>query len=238
MRIAVLPARGGSKRIPNKNILDFCGKPMIGHPLTAARDSGLFQKIHVSTDSDPIRECVERLGFPVDFKRAKELADDHTPLMPVLQWTLREYAKRGEHYDEVCLILPTSPLLTAEDLLRAHSLFQSAGGEKPVMSIAPYPVPVEWAFRLKPDGELIPREPGKFAIRSQDLGSAYFDAGAFYFYPSKLVLSDAPPRDEGYLGCALPKDRVCDIDDLEDLKLAEVLFQHIHGTRSRGSPKG
>src|SRR5438874_1339312 len=98
-RLAVIPARGGSKRIKNKNIRDFCGKPMIAYVLEVARESGLFDKIHVSTESAEIRQTVERLGFAVDFARPAELADDHTPIMPVLKHVVTTYASRGQTFD-------------------------------------------------------------------------------------------------------------------------------------------
>jgi N-acylneuraminate cytidylyltransferase len=96
MNLAIIPARGGSKRIKNKNIIDFCGRPIIAYSLDCARQSGLFDKIHVSTDSPEIAEVAEQLGYPVDFPRTADLADDMTPLMPVIQWVVQQYVARGE----------------------------------------------------------------------------------------------------------------------------------------------
>ena len=182
MRLAIIPARGGSKRIKNKNIINFLGMPMIGYTLRACRESGLFDKIHVSTDSDTIKKTSENLGFSVDFMRAPELADDHTPLMPVLHSVVREYAKLGQDFDTVSMIMPCAPLLEASDLIQAYRVFEQHRPRKPLMAVAPFPVPVEWAYKRLENGELVPVTPGAYAIRSQDLGKKYYDTGTFYFY--------------------------------------------------------
>src|SRR3989338_10774113 len=111
MKIAIIPARGGSKRVKNKNIIDFFGKPMIAYVLEAAKGSGLFDKIHVSTESEVIRSTVEDLGFKVDFLRPRELADDTTGLVPVLEWVLKEYERKRSIYKDICCLLPKAPFL-------------------------------------------------------------------------------------------------------------------------------
>lgn len=111
LRLAIVPARGGSTRIPEKNIRDFCGKPMIAHILNAARKSGLFEFIHVSTESTHIAEIVQRLGFPIDFPRPGELANDHTPLMPVLKYVVETYQSSGRRFDEIWLLMACAPLI-------------------------------------------------------------------------------------------------------------------------------
>lgn len=224
-RLAVVPARGGSKRIPDKNVRDFCGKPMIAHVLSAAKDSGLFDKIHVSTDSERILEAVKALGFPADFPRDASLAGDHTPLFPVLEWVLKEYGRRDESFDEVCLLLPCAPLIEAQDLLAACRVFRENGGERPLISVAEFPVPVEWAFRRDERGRLTPLQPGKFAVRSQDLEKAYYDAGAFIFFPARRIASGEPLTDTDYVSYILPKAKAVDIDGEEDWKLAEALYR-------------
>jgi len=110
-RLAIIPARGGSKRIPNKNILEFCGKPIISYILEVVKNSNLFDVIHVSTDSEAIADVVAKLGFPVDFFRPSELADDYTPVMPVLKYVHDEYMKRGRVFDQVWSLMPTSPFM-------------------------------------------------------------------------------------------------------------------------------
>jgi pseudaminic acid cytidylyltransferase len=224
-RLAIVPARGGSKRVPDKNIRDFCGRPMIGHILQAASGSKLFDAIHVSTDSRRIADVVEALGYPVDFLRPDRLADDHTPLMPVLRYVAETYAAMGQKYDEIWLLMACAPLIEPDDLVQAGDLFTSRGGDRPVMSVAPYPVPVEWAFRRRDDGRLDPLQPEMHAVRSQDIAHTYFDAGSFYIYPAATVLTSEGAGDySAYVGYSLSRNKAIDIDNEEDLQLAELLF--------------
>ncbi len=224
-RLAIVPARGGSKRIPDKNIRDFCGRPMIGHILNAASGSHLFDAIHVSTESRRIADVVEALGHPIDFLRPDHLADDHTPLMPVLRHVAEAYAARGRQYDEIWLLMACAPLIAPEDLIQAADLFASRGGDRPVMTVSQYPVPVEWAYRRRDDGRLDPLRPEMHAVRSQDIAPAYFDAGSFYIYPAATVLQSEGAGDySSYVGYALPRHKAIDIDSEEDLQLAELLF--------------
>lgn len=225
-RLAIVPARGGSKRIPNKNIRDFCGQPMITHVLGAARASGLFSKVHVSTESENIRDVAAQFGFAPDFPRPAELADDHTPIMPVLRHTAQEYAKRGEHFDEVWLLMACAPLIDAKDLVSAATLFQQAGSEQPLLAVSEYPAPIEWAFSRGEDGTLTPVQAGMFAVSSQDLEKRYFDAGSFAVFPSMRVLeSEGAGSDSGFIGYPLPKGTAIDIDDEQDWRLAEAIYR-------------
>jgi pseudaminic acid cytidylyltransferase len=225
-RIAIIPARGGSKRIPNKNIRDFCGKPMIAHILQAALESGLFDVIHVSTESLHIRQVVENLGFSVDFMRPDELADDHTPIMPVLRYVTETYASCGQIFDQVWLLMACAPLLKHSDLRQASELFDQSGSVNPVLAIAEYPVPIEWAFNRTSDGKMNPVYPGMFAVRSQDIEKKYFDAGVFTAFPAKMVQSsEGAGSDEGFVGYVIPKGAAIDIDDAADWALAEVMYK-------------
>jgi len=232
-RIAIIPARGGSKRIPQKNIRNFCGKPIISYPLAAARDSQLFGKIHVSTDSQDIVDVVNELGFNIDFLRPVDLADDFTPIMPVLKFVLEEYARAGEIFDEVWLLMPCAPLFSAWDLVEASGQY-SAESKKSLQCIVEYPVPIEWAYDRNEDKSLKPLNPGMFAVRSQDIPKKYYDAGAFYIFPYDTVLnSTGAGTDSGYLGFLLPKSKVIDIDDQDDWAIAEALFLANQGTRKQ-----
>ncbi|MBC2770582.1 cytidylyltransferase domain-containing protein [Pusillimonas minor] len=225
-RLAIIPARGGSKRIPNKNIRDFCGQPMITHVLGVARASGLFAKVHVSTESESIRDVAAQFGFPPDFPRPAELADDHTPIMPVLRHAAQEYAKRGERFDEVWLLMACAPLIHAKDLSSAASLFQQAGSEQPLLAVSEYPAPIEWAFSRGENGALTPVQAGMFAVRSQDLEKRYFDAGSFAVFPASRVLeSQGAGSDSGFIGYVLPKGTAIDIDDEQDWQLAEAIYR-------------
>ena len=122
-RLAIIPARGGSKRIKNKNIKYFCGKPMIAYMLDTARKSSLFNTIHVSTENIEIRNKVNELGFEIDFMRPLDLADDYTPIMPVLRFVVESYAKQGVFFDQVWLLMACAPLIEVEDLVAAEKMF-------------------------------------------------------------------------------------------------------------------
>jgi len=225
-RLAIIPARGGSKRIPNKNIRDFCGKPMISYALGAARSSELFDTIHVSTDSLKISNVVDNLGFPIDFMRPKSLADDYTRIMPVLKYVTDEYAKINQAFDQVWMLMACAPLIDAIDLIKAEKLFSQAGGRDPLLAVSEYPVPIEWAFSRKPNGRMIPLQPGMFAKRSQDLEKSYYDAGSFAAFPAKTVeCSQGAGTDDAFIGYVLPKGTSIDIDDEQDWALAESIFQ-------------
>lgn len=226
--IAIIPARGGSKRIPDKNIKPFCGKPMIAYSLETASTSNLFDKIHVSTDVERIAQVAEDLGFPVDFMRPAELADDYTPIMPVLKYVLDKYQIQERDFDTVCMIMPCAPLTKPDDLIRANALYSQFKGKKQVLAVTQFPVPIEWAFSKNNNGQLTPVQPGAFAIRSQDIEPKYYDAGVFAFMPSNSIInSTAAGDDKNFIGYLLPKNRVVDIDEPEDFVLAEAMFRAI-----------
>lgn len=227
-RLAVIPARGGSKRIPNKNVRNFCGRPMIGHIIEAALASGLFDEIHVSTDSQEIGEVVEGLGLKVAFVRPPQLADDHTPIMPVLKYVLEEYQGRGMSFDSVAMLMACAPMITAEDLRGGSALYDSLQGKLAVLGVAEYPCSIEWAFRREPSGVLVPMQPGMFSVRSQDLAPAYYDAGQFCFMSSQRILStDGAGSDEGFLGYPIQRHQAIDIDTLDDWRFAELVYTSI-----------
>lgn len=231
-RLAIIPARGGSKRLPGKNIRAFCGKPMIGHILETARDSGLFDTVHVSTDCGKISKVVSEIGFPPDFSRPAELADDHTGIMPVLKYVTEVYRNKGQEFDQIWLLMACAPLVEAEDLVGAAQLAEEHGGKKAILSVASYPAPVEWAFDLKQDGVLVPTQPGKFAIRSQDLGEKYYDTGSYIAFPASHVLNSyGSGTDTGYLGKVLSKEKAIDIDTDEDWRFAELIYRGLENKK-------
>ena len=225
MNLAIIPARGGSKRIRNKNIVDFCGRPIIAYSLDAARDSGLFDKIHVSTDSPEITAAVEQLGYTVDFPRTPELADDMTPLMPVVRWVTEQYVARGEKVETVCLLLPCAPLVEADDLRGAYAAFKEHGPAAPVVSVVPGAFLI---LRARHSGEekiLHPLFPEHWSKRSQDLPPTFHDAGAFYVFGAEQVLEGGQTIGEDLVPYVLPRYRAVDIDEPEDLELAELIFR-------------
>ena len=224
-RLAIIPARGGSKRIPNKNIRNFCGKPIISYILDEAKKSGLFNTIHVSTDSKQIIKVVEDLGFKIDFVRPSDLADDYTPIMPVLKFVVEEYEKKGLLFDEVWMLMPCACLITATDLLNASDSYEESNQEIPFLTVCSYPAPVERGFKMIEENRLEPLNKAMFLHRSQDLEKKYFDTGSFAIYPMQIIKScEDGLIDQGYKGWVLPKSKAVDIDDEEDWKIAEAIF--------------
>ncbi len=224
MRLAVIPARGGSKRIPGKNIIPFCGKPMIAYALEAVAESGLFDKIHVSTDSDEIQKVAQSLGHTTDFKRDPALADDLTGLVPVLRWVVEQFRKRGEVYDEICCVMPNAPLIQGADIKAAFDIFEQRGGAAPLLVFARFPVPVEWAFRYDKSGIMRAISPSDLLIRSQDLEHAYYECGPFTIWREEHLRNPNPLTGD-VLSYILPLERAVDIDTPEDLAYAERLYR-------------
>lgn len=198
---------------------------MIAYILETARRSGLFDVIHVSTESPRIAEVVERLGFPVAFSRPAELADEHTPLMPVLRHAAATFAAAGQNFDEVWLLMACAPLIEPADLQSAARLFAEKGGRRPVLPVASYPAPVEWAFSRDNESNLTALQPAAMGTRSQDLETKYYDTGSFCVLPSRLVLNtEGPGNFAGYVGCPIGRAQAIDIDDEGDWKFAEIIF--------------
>jgi len=225
-RIAIIPARGGSKRIPQKNIKNFCGKPMISYPIKALMESNLFDKIHVSTDDDEIVQVVNQIGLKVDFYRPKNLSDDYTPIMPVIRHVIEEYRTMNQTFNEIWIILPCSPLLSSKDLVKASIKFKHKDSSNSLMAVTEYPVPIEWAFELNDKGILEPVKKGDFAKRSQDFKKKYFDAGMFYIHSEATILnSEYSGSDQNITPYLLSKDKAIDIDDIQDWDYAEKLFE-------------
>lgn len=223
MLLAIIPARGGSERIKNKNIVPFCGRPLITYSLNAARQSGIFDEIHVSTDSPEIAKVSSEENFPVPFLRDPALADSKTPLLPVLDWVLSEFKKQGRIFTEVCQIMATAPLINESDLRAAYKKFSDSNKKYPLIAMSPFSAPVEWAMKINKEGLTVPRQPETLMIRSQDLEPCFYDSGAFTFYTSEQIKN--PDKSGTYLAYPLPKSRSVDIDDHDDLQMAEILYK-------------
>lgn len=232
MNLAIIPARGGSKRIKDKNVVDFCGRPIIAYSLDCARQSGLFGKIHVSTDSPKVADVAGQLGYPVDFLRTPDLADDITPLMPVIQWVVQQYMARGEAVETVCLIMPCAPLIQPADLQGAYEVFKEHGPATPVVSVVPYAFPIQRALYRGDDRIFHPLFPEHWSKRSQDLPTTYHDAGAFYFFGAEQVLGGGQTIGENMVSYVMPRHRAVDIDEPEDLELAEIIFRGLRHTEA------
>ena len=225
--LGIVPARGGSKRIPDKNIRGIGGKPMMAHILEAASKADIFDTIHVSTDSDKVAEVAAELGFKPDFLRDSALADDQTPLRPVLKWVLEQYITRGLSYDIIILLMPTAVFVEPKDICQGLELFLKNKAQTPVMTMARYPAPIEWAFEKQNKGFFRPLNPRMLEVRSQDLTDKYFDAGLFDIFSKEQILDDDLVGDFEYLSVEVDSYKVIDIDTLDDLRSAEVVFDGI-----------
>ena len=197
---------------------------MIFYALEAALQSELFDKIHVSTDSDEIKKVVEDLGYGIDFMRSKELAGDVIGTIPVLQWVLEQYREREESFKDVFCIMPAAPLLRPDDLIKAYGLYLEHERKRPLHVVNQFPVPIEWAYRRDHNGLLTPVKPGAYAIRSQDLERAYYETGPFSIFHFSHLATDLLATDEGFISIELPRDRSVDIDDKDDLIFAKKLY--------------
>ena len=175
--IAIITARGGSKRIPGKNIKNFMGKPMIAYAIDAALKARIFDTVMVSTDSEEIAEIAREHGAEVPFMRSEKTANDYAVTFDVLDEVITEYKKRGIDYDALCCIYPCVPFLRSETIRAAYEQMQGHSGCIPVCK---YPAPIEWAMKFE-NNRLIPNDREAQNIRSQDLTPKYFDVGMFYF---------------------------------------------------------
>lgn len=224
VRIAIIPARGGSKRIPRKNIRLFAGKPMIDYAISAARESQLFDHLIVSTDDPEIAEISLTLGAEVPFSRPSELSDDHTPTVPVIAHAIRECQAAGWDLNEVCCIYPGVPFIRTSDLAAAFELLRRGGGAGYTFPVTPFPAAIQRALRRLPDGSVSPFDPRHVNTRTQDLEPAFHDAGQFYWGGVSAWLNGLSIHAHG-AAIVLPEWRVVDIDTEDDWVRAELLFK-------------
>jgi len=224
MNVAIIPARGGSKRIPRKNIREFCGKPMIHWSIHAARDSACFDRIVVSTDDDEVAAQAEAAGAEAPFRRPTELSDDRTPTLPVIEHALRWLGGQGVEPRLACCIYATAPFIEAADLRAAFDKLKSSGANY-VFTATSFAFPPARSLRFDDAGFAVPAFPEFIASRSQDLPEMFHDAGQFYWGTAQAFLEQRPIFSRGSLPYMLPRSRVQDIDTPEDWRHAELLFR-------------
>ena len=220
--IAIIPARGGSKRIPRKNIKPFAGRPMIVHAISAALGSRLFGQVVVSTDDPEIAETARQAGAKTPFMRPGELADDHTPTVPVVAHAIEALEQIGWPVATVCCIYPGVPFIQLADLATALDLLRTSGVDY-TFPVAEFPSAIQRALRRTSVGRLSPFHPEFELTRTQDLEPAYHDAGQFYWGSRDAWLSN-PRIHSNAAGLAIPNWRVVDIDTPEDWERAEILY--------------
>ncbi|OWY14203.1 pseudaminic acid cytidylyltransferase [Thioclava sp. JM3] len=224
MKLAVIPARGGSKRIPRKNIRPFGGRPMIAWSIGAARTSGLFDRIIVSTDDREIAETARALGAEVPFFRPANLSGDYTGTVPVIAHAVDWQNTQGEPAEEVCCIYATAPFIEVDDLRRGLVILQESGADF-AFSVTRYAAPIQRALRVRLDNRVEMFDARQFNTRSQDLEEAWHDAGQFYWGRAEAWLSGKPLFGPHAAPVVLPRHRVQDIDTLEDWDRAELLLR-------------
>lgn len=232
MKLAVIPARGGSKRIPGKNIKPFCGKPMIAWSIEAARLSGCFDRIIVSTDKAAIADVARANGAEVPFLRPLELSDDHTGTIPVIAHAIDWMNLNAGKVDYACCIYATAPFVQAEDLQLGWNVLNTSGANY-AFSVTSYAFPIQRAIRVTADQRVEMFNPEHFTTRTQDLEEVLHDAGQFYWGRAAAWLRGKPVFTRDAAPVRLPRHRVQDIDNMEDWERAEWLFKAMQSQTSR-----
>jgi N-acylneuraminate cytidylyltransferase len=227
MNVAVIPARGGSKRIPRKNIRAFCGRPMIAWTVQALQRSGSVDRIVVSTDDDEIAEVARSLGALVPFRRPAALADDHAATLPVMAHAVRALVELGWPLQRVCCAYATAPLMDSADLRDARALLDDSGAAY-VFSCTTFPFPIQRALGRSAGGGVEPLFPQSIGARSQDLPEAFHDAGQFYWGLASAFAEQRPIFAAHSRPLLIPRHRVQDIETEEDWQRAELLFRSFH----------
>lgn len=234
MKLAVIPARGGSKRIPRKNIRPFCGRPIIGYSIQAAIDSASFDRIIVSTDDAEIADIACREGAEVPFLRPPGLADDFTGTNAVTRHAVEWFIENGESVEHVCCIYATAPFLQPETLRRG--LWQLVQDDAAfAITVTTFPFPIQRAVRINQAGRLEMLWPEHLATRSQDLEDAYHDAGQMYWGKAEAFCSDKALFAPHTIPVPVPRERVQDIDTLEDWSRAELMYRALQNSAGPGS---
>ena len=220
--IAIITARGNSKRIPRKNIKEFCGKPIINYSIEAALHSGLFTEVMVSTDDEEIAEIAKRAGAQVPFMRSSATASDYASTDDVILEVLNRYKELGREFETFCCIYPTAPFVTAQKLQKAMKLLERADAVMPVVAFS---YPPQRCVILNEDGELRMKWPEYAQTRSQDLETYYHDCGQFYFCRTKPVLENGTTDLPHMAPMIMSELEVQDIDNPEDWELAEMKYK-------------
>jgi len=225
--LCIIPARGGSKRIPRKNIRDFLGKPIIAYSIEAAIESGLFQEVMVSTDDLEIAEVAKKYGAKVPFMRSAKNSDDYAGLGDVVIEILRQYETKNVHFESICCILPTSPLISYKKIIEAYKLYTENKYDT-VFPVVAFSYPILRALKIE-NKQVSMIWPENLKKRSQDLITAYHDSGQFYWLKTDKFIETQEfwPKNSGAI--ILDELHVQDIDNDTDWKIAEIKFRMING---------
>jgi pseudaminic acid cytidylyltransferase len=220
--VAIITARGGSKRIPRKNIKSFNGKPIIAYSIEAALNSGIFDEVMVSTDDEEIAAVAKQFGATVPFMRSSKTSDDYATTADVLKEVLRSYEQEGIAFEYACCIYPTAPFVTAEKLSNAFGKLIDTATDA-VLPVTRFSFPIWRSFKME-EGRVSYNWPEFAPKRSQDLPPAFHDCGQFYFFKTAGFLQTGKLITENTIGLEVPESEVQDIDNEEDWKIAEIKF--------------
>lgn len=223
-KLAIIPARGGSKRLPRKNIRNFMGRPIISYPINAAYNSRLFDEVMVSTDDEEVADIGKIFGANVPTLRSEKNSSDQATTVDVIIEVLEYYMKKGVYFTHGCCIYPTTPMLSPYDLRRAYVKMTKSSFSS-VLPVTKYSYPIDRALFVNEDGTVNMNKRENIQTRTQDLKEAYHDAGQFYWFDVKKVLKEKTlfTSNTGHL--ILPEENVQDIDNESDWKLAEMKFK-------------
>lgn len=223
-RLALIPARGGSKRIPRKNIKSFLGSPIISYSIDAAKKAACFDEIMVSTDDTEIADLAQSHGVEVPFLRSQDNSDDYSTLADVIKEVLCAYENIGKSFEYFCCILPTAPFVTAEKIVAGWNLLQESDADS-VIPVTKFSYPFQRSFRIEKNGNLQMFWPENYPKRSQDLEPAYHDTGQFYWMKSAVLKKTMRLFNDFSKPLIIPESEVQDIDTIEDWKIAEFKYQ-------------
>lgn len=224
--IAIITARGGSKRIPKKNVKDFLGKPIISYSIDAALKSKLFDRVMVSTDSEEIKEVAIKCGAEVPFMRSEKTSNDFATTRDVLIEVINEYKKNGVEFDEFTCIYPTAPFITSNLLVEAYNKFKDENANA-LVPVVKFSFPPQRAFIIN-DKYIDVFDKNSFLKRSQDLQPLYHDCGQFYIYKTKEFIETDKLVIDKTIGFEINEIYVQDIDSIDDWHLAELKYEILH----------
>jgi pseudaminic acid cytidylyltransferase len=228
--IAIITARGGSKRIPKKNIKFFNGKPIMAYSIEAAIRSGRFDDVMVSTDDEEIAAVARQSGAKVPFMRSSKTSDDYATTAEVLKEVLETFRQKGQQYEYACCIYPTAPFVTAEKLSAAFDRLISTGADS-ILPVTKFSFPIWRSFQME-NGKVTYNWPEYAPKRSQDLPPAFHDCGQFYFFKTSMFLQTGKLVTENTIGLEVPETEVQDIDNEEDWTIAEIKFGFLSQKRN------
>jgi len=228
MNIAIIPARGGSKRIPQKNIKLFYGKPIIAWSIESAKSSNCFDEVIVSTDNAEIADISIKYGAKVPFIRPGFLSDDHTTFRPVVAHCLEWYKSQNYKINMACCIYATAPFILDTDINAGFNAMNISNSNYAI-SVTEFNYPIQRALRFNENGFAVMQQPENIDLRTQDLDKSYHDAGQFYWGKNNAWLNDVDIFGTKTVPIILPRHRVLDIDTSEDWNHAELLFKILNG---------